>query len=430
MRVRKGALGSLALQSFVLVVLSPRNIITTSVWKHSSSIQHPVIMSLPSSPERVQDTLQVLFACANSFLKDGRLDHVDGAEHLMKQHWESFHNRLKFLDSNPTDRNAITRALIFSNEEKKMITNLIELLGASDEELSWFRANINQANHYTNVLVGGNRTRYPDVDSPSYPNQNGEYGRFLSEILLHLRSYDSKTVIYSRFVAIAKIHYVNDGGRLAENLDLQKKENVEVIQYWRGIDLEDWKYGAVVVFGHSPTYEESKKGVTCSTMSKAKVDRAVEMNRQLNLAPVYILCGGPVRPPQTRIVEASMMKEYMIAKHGIPPNQILIEATSEHTYSNCMNAVLIARDAGMPDGTKLVSFMVPDMYGQMDQHEFCIKWMFKSAAGEVYPPLDAYFSLQNGKWDSSIELELTGGNKKFLSPTMLWKNYTSKKGEV
>ncbi|KAJ7440187.1 hypothetical protein FB451DRAFT_1300929 [Mycena latifolia] len=164
-------------------------------------------------------------------------------------------------------------------------------------------------------------------------------------------------------------------------------------------------------------------------MTRDKLARAISLNTEhTGLAPLYIMCGGAVRPQLTRVNEAYEMKAYAVEKYGIPAEQILVDATSEHTYSNFMNAVLIARDAGMPRGTRLGVFMVPDRYGMDDQYAFCVNRLWARAKIEVFPPLGAYFSLEDGEEERAVELVLNTGPEdaepEFVSPTLLWRDYT------
>ncbi|KAJ7779677.1 hypothetical protein B0H16DRAFT_1499582 [Mycena metata] len=369
-----------------------------------------------------KDALLVLFQCAVSLL--GRETMSTEVAALQKRFFESFSARTGDYDIGLMNLRAIAHVLLFSEEDKQILLQTIELLDASAAEQTWFTANINQANYFIKVLVGGNSTPYPDVDAPSYPDTNGKYSHRLRGIIARLRTGLSETAMLERFRAVAEIHYLNDQGRLAENLALQAQENAAALRYARGINYSEYTYGAVVVLGHSPTAEEAKSGTTCSQMTKDKVARCVGLNRGAKLAPLYIVCGGSVRPQLTRINEGLSMKKYMMEEYGIPAEQILVDATSEHTYSNFMNAVLCARQAQMPDGTKLGVFLVPDRYGKKDQYAFCISRMWPRAGVEVFPRFDPYFSMVKAKEDRAIEIVLGDGAQEFLGPILLWNDYT------
>ncbi|KAJ7042316.1 hypothetical protein C8F04DRAFT_1176472 [Mycena alexandri] len=318
-----------------------------------------------------KEALLVLFQCAVSLLERETASAEVAA--LQKRCLDSFCGRTEDHDIWMMDLRAITHVLLFSEEDRQILLQTIELFGASATEQTWFTANIDQANHF---------------------------------IKRRLRTGSSEMAMLDRFCAVADIQYLNDQGRLAENLARQAQENVAALEYAQSINYSQYAYGALVVLGHSPTPEEAKNGTTCSQMTKDKVARCVGLNRgPRKLAPLYIVCGGSVRPQLTCINEGLVIK-YMVEYYGIPAEQILIDATSEHTYSNFMNAVLCAREAQMPEGTKLGVFLVPDWYGNRDQYTFCVSRMWKRAGVEVFPAFDLYFSMVKGAEDRAIEVVL------------------------
>ncbi|KAJ6563572.1 hypothetical protein DFH09DRAFT_1082166 [Mycena vulgaris] len=376
--------------------------------------------------EGAENARRALFHCATPFLERKDTILVPGIPPLQKRLAESFSARLDDRDVNSLDLLSIARILLFTEEDRGIILQIIELFGANDLEKTWFSANVDQANHFIKVLVGGNWSPYPDVDGPSCSDANGEYTRLVRDIIFRIKAGSSAATMFDRFSAVAEIHYHNDQGRLAENLARQAQENAAALEYARNIDFSEYACGAVVILGHSPTPQEAKEGKVCSQMTKDKIARCVGLNRERGLAPLYIACGGSVRPQLTRINEALSMKKELMDNYGIAGREILIDATSEHTYSNFMNAVLLAREANMPAGTKLAVFMVPDRYGNEDQHAFCVTRMAGRARDEVYPSFDPYFSMMDGKEDMSMEIVLKDGQEKFSSRILLWKDYTGK----
>ncbi|KAJ7687943.1 hypothetical protein B0H17DRAFT_1135953 [Mycena rosella] len=149
-----------------------------------------------------------------------------------------------------------------------------------------------------------------------------------------------------RCSAVAEIHYLNGQGR---------------------------------ILGHSPTLAEAREGKACSQITQDKITHCVGLNRARKLAPLYIVCSGSVRPRLTCINEGLSMKKELIERYGIPGHEILVDATSEHTYSNFMNTVLLARAAKMPPGTKLAVFLVPaDMGAKTSTHFASAEWQEES----------------------------------------------------
>ncbi|KAJ7687936.1 hypothetical protein B0H17DRAFT_1203296 [Mycena rosella] len=389
-------------------------------------------MTFQPSAEGVDSARRALWHCATPFL--GRKDQAVFPEisPLQTRLSQSLSTRLDGRDINSLDWLSIARARFFSDDDKETIRQIIALMGASDVQQSWFAAAADQANHFIKVLVqGGNRSSYWDVDGPSLSDANGDYTRRLRGILARVWDGPIEQAMLDRCSAVAEIHYLNDQGRLAENLARQTEENAPALEDARTLDFAEYAYGAVVILGHSPTLAEAREGKACSQMTQDKITRCVGLNRARKLAPLYIVCGGSVRPRLTRISEGLSMKKELIERYGIPGHEILVDATSEHTYSNFMNAVLLAREAKMPPGTKLAAFLVPDRYGCEDQYAFCFGGMAGRARNEVFPELNPYFSWSNGKEESSVDIMLKDEDVdlEFLSPILMWKDYTGELGE-
>ncbi|KAJ7190644.1 hypothetical protein GGX14DRAFT_482792 [Mycena pura] len=387
-------------------------------------------MTFQPSAESVDSARRALFHCATPFL--GRQDQVvfPGISLLQTRLSQSLSTRLKGRNVNSLDRLSIARVLIFSEDDKETIQQIIAIMGASDVQQRWFGAAVDQANHFIKVLVGGNNPRYWDVDGPSLSDAKGDYTRHLRHILTRVRDGPIEQAMIDRFSAVAEIHCLNDQGRLAENLARQTEENAPALEYARTLNFAEYAYGAVVIVGHSPTSAEAREGKACSQMTQDKIVRCVGLNRARKLAPLYIVCGGSVRPQLTRVNEGLSMKKELTERYGIPGHEILVDATSEHTYFNFMNAVLIARQAKMPPGTKLAAFLVPDRYGCEDQYAFCLGGMARRARDEVFPELDRYFSWSNGKEERSVDIVLKDEDEEFLSPILMWKDYSGELGSL
>jgi len=369
--------------------------------------------------------LEVLFPSVTRILK--RDDPSGEARARQKQLSKEFNERTKNIDLGSAGWILIARILLFTESDKRIVHEIAEYLQASSLEKDWLSAEINKASHLIKILIGGNESGYPDVDGPSFSKDDQEYTHRLRQIVSELRNNSGETALKDRFLAVAEIHYRNDRGRLVEHTALQKEKNAKILEYARTIDYSKYAFGAVIVLGSSPTPEEIAEGVTLSQMSKDKIERSIRLNKEKGLAPFYITSGGSVRPRLTRIVEACAMKQHMTEVYQIPSDQILIESTSEHTYSNFMNVVLIAREAGMPTGTKLAVFLVPDRYGDDDQYDYCIKRLFRKAEREIYPLLEQYFSIKDGNEERAVDIVLKDVDKPFIGKTSLWRDYT---GEI
>ncbi|KAJ7068649.1 hypothetical protein C8F01DRAFT_1247145 [Mycena amicta] len=369
-------------------------------------------------------TKLVLFPNSSRILAHDAQGSHRAVEALQGSFLALFKKRFDALDAASMSLIDIANVLVFTADEKTMIDDVVRLLGADEGTQRWVGAEVDCANHFIKTLIGGQVSHYPDVDGPSFPNEAGQYLAYLRECLSILLNGDPKAAMTDRFSIVADVQYRNDGGRLVENLAMQHRENEAALVWAQNLDVTQHPYGAVVILGHSPTEQEAQEGLReLSQISIDKVERSVAMNPNFTLAPLFILCGGTVRPKMTRINEARSMKQYLMKHHNIPEERILLDATSEHTYSNFMNAVLIAnRLLLMPIGTKLAVFMDD---GKSDQYEFTMAktGLFKSADREIFPSIRVYFSIQDGPEPRSIDLTLISDTRDFMAETLMWKDY-------
>lgn len=109
------------------------------------------------------------------------------------------------------------------------------------------------------------------------------------------------------------------------------------------IDWKQYRYPALLVFGHGP--EDSLSGT--GPMAHIRLRLAADMFAR-GLAPFIIVSGGNVHPNRTKSNEAVEMKRLLSTLHGVPADRILIEPHARHTTTNLRNSARLLLAGGFP----------------------------------------------------------------------------------
>jgi hypothetical protein len=374
-------------------------------------------MSFYLISQHEERTLEALFKPLFKFLKSDRLNSVPNATQLKAQLAGILHGRLRHAIKQTPVRSAIASALMIDEQSRMLMEQIVSSCDAGEEVKSWLGPCVEYANFLFNVLVGGATTKYPDVDSPIYLDNDCDYEDFLAHICgewisSHTMSPCNMSPLYDWFHFAALIHQANKDGRLTRNLALQKNRNTTVFRAVKRIDWNAKPFTAVLILGQSPAVEGQK----LSPLSKEKLRRAVAENMGDRLAPIYIGCGGTVRPQGTEINEADEMKKCAIDEFGVREERFAIEATSEHTYSNFMHAAMLGAAMGMPHRSRMITFP------HATQRAFIKEKMTARANEEVFPPFATFGYIEEGEIHGSIVFTLNVACKDMPISTTLRKN--------
>lgn len=95
------------------------------------------------------------------------------------------------------------------------------------------------------------------------------------------------------------------------------------------------RYGAIVVPGFTPLDVTRPQTV----IHDVAIERLRLAQRDLaaGLAPVVLVSGGNVHPPDTPVNEAMQMKQWL-REHGTPEDRIVVEPCARHSHTNLRNA--------------------------------------------------------------------------------------------
>lgn len=146
---------------------------------------------------------------------------------------------------------------------------------------------------------------------------------------------------------------MNERTDAAAYLPLLAGENAAAVALAARTRWADYKYPALLVFGHGPEDARSRTGV----MGHIRMARVADLFAA-GLAPFIIVSGGNVHPARTPFNEAIEMKRLLTEQHGIPAERILIEPHARHTTTNLRNNARLLFAAGFP--TERPSLIVTD----------------------------------------------------------------------
>ena len=138
--------------------------------------------------------------------------------------------------------------------------------------------------------------------------------------------------------------------------DLRETElNAPTIQTIRArTDWDEYPYQVLIVPGYTPVKADHELSIDEIPAAQQRCDLAIADYRA-GLAPYILVSGGAVHPAGTRYNEALSMHAYLLT-HGIPANQILVDAHARHSTTNLRNAGRMMLDLNMKHGLIVTGF--------------------------------------------------------------------------
>lgn len=199
-------------------------------------------------------------------------------------------------------------------------------------------------NHIISVYGEGEKPRYPDIDSLSYPVLPKDYQALLRLILDGLDLPSRPDMVFEpslRFaLRLLQADYRDEAGRF---WPLEPVENAAALGHLGSIDWSAFPYSVILVPGAGPDVT----GLPLSPVGAERLRLAVAAWRE-GSAPYLLVSGGYVHPAQTPFCEAVEMRRYLREIYGIPADAILIEPQARHTTTNIRNAARQVFDYGLP----------------------------------------------------------------------------------
>ncbi len=119
-----------------------------------------------------------------------------------------------------------------------------------------------------------------------------------------------------------------------------------------------------------PGFADDAQSDPLSRDAAARLDRAASDLAQ-GLAHFVLVTGGNVHPPGTPYNEAVEMRRYLIERHHVALDRILVEPFAEHTPTNLRNAGRLMRSLGLQRGLITSSL---GAFGQMHVFHRADSW--------------------------------------------------------
>ena len=205
------------------------------------------------------------------------------------------------------------------------------------------------------VYAKGTPPRYPLIDSTIFDTKDERFGAVLDAhghvTAAGARPGDLVFDAPARYtVGLLRMNERTDASAFRQLLD---DTNAAAAKLAAGTRWGDYRYPALLVFGHGPEDAQSRTGV----MGHIRMARAADLF-VAGLAPFIIVSGGNVHPNRTPFNEAVEMKRILIEQYNIPAGRILIEPHARHTTTNLRNCARLLFAAGLP--TDRPSLIVTD----------------------------------------------------------------------
>ncbi|KAF8850159.1 hypothetical protein BDZ45DRAFT_770784 [Acephala macrosclerotiorum] len=424
------------------------------------------------APEEVEKYIEVLF---QSVYEDLITEEFEASEATKK--WQTalhylIRSRLEGVDPTKQTWETIASQLCITADEAHLMLHRYPC-HQREEKKDFVLASVNKTNYLINLLLGHVSTnRYIGLERPAFDKDDPIYTEFLLSSINELLDSSECKAMYSRFFLAAKLKCVNDAGRLPRSVDLQATENMAFMkrvqalrdgcQESESMPLIEWmqtserdgcrgaenvpfvkcmqaserdrrkdqlwsdKYGFILVFGTSPLCPYEK----LSEASIVKADECIALSSP-EFSTNFIACGTATRPFGTAVIEAYELKQYMMLKGNVPEDRILVEATSEHTFSNIWNSALLAFAAGMPFDKKMIAFLPHWQFDFiMGLGEHADGGMRKRCKEEICPDLYEYLSVESGEVENSIVVGFKEAFRHVYKGRLQWKNYIGRNIEV
>lgn len=210
-------------------------------------------------------------------------------------------------------------------------------------------------NNVISVYAKGLPPRYPVIDSTIFDTKDARFAAVLDAhgqvTTAGVRS-DAQVFDAPARYAIGLLR-MNERTDAAAYRALLAETNAAAAALAATTRWSDYRYPALLVFGHGPEDAQSRTGV----MGHIRMARAADLFAA-GLAPFIVVSGGNVHPNRTPFNEAVEMKRILIEQHNIPADRILIEPHARHTTTNLRNCARLLFAAGLP--TDRPSLIVTD----------------------------------------------------------------------
>lgn len=262
-----------------------------------------------------------------------------------------FSQKLQFTDQEIATVGDELVKLVNRKQWKELIrilrgSNMYQLFAADADtgfiRRSWI-ADAKGVNYILATYIEGRAPIYPKIDAISFQSGDTAYkSRLAASIRRQLQQKDFAFFALPLDLAIEAL-VLNKRTEAARYLPLTRGNNLAPARHTSKIKWENYRYSAILVPGLGPVQPDMK----LDPGGARRCDSAV-VRWRAGLAPFLVVSGGNVHPNQTPYNEAVEMKEYLVEKHGIPEQAIIIDPHARHTTTNLRNTNRLIKWLGIP----------------------------------------------------------------------------------
>ncbi|WP_372787092.1 YdcF family protein [Phenylobacterium sp.] len=217
-------------------------------------------------------------------------------------------------------------------------------------------------NRLYRVYALGEKPRYPDIDSASYPPGDAYLRTLLRQALEAETDRARAEPFFAAWTALGfDLLTINQRDEAGRYEPLETGENAPAMARARRLDWGKWPYAAIIVPGQGLEAAETRLSPGGASRDRLAVKRWRE-----GKAPFLVVSGGHVHPNKTPFAEAVEMKHDLMAHYGVPAEAIFIDPYARHTTTNLRNAVRLLFRAGAPPARTLLVTTSGDQSGYIE----------------------------------------------------------------
>lgn len=206
-------------------------------------------------------------------------------------------------------------------------------------------------NFTVGVYAEGKKPNYPNIDSISFHTKDSKnnflpgYTSFLYNTLSLVNIECKNNPLFFEAPLTGALHFLemNEREQAADYEPMAAKANKPAFERVKTISWNKYKYSVIEIPGAGP----DEPTVTLSAEGMLRC-RLAAIQYKNGLAPFIVTSGGKVHPYKTKYCEADEMKQFLMAKLGVPENAIIIDPHARHTTTNMRNTVRLIYRYGMP----------------------------------------------------------------------------------
>lgn len=244
--------------------------------------------------------------------------------------------------------NCLFRNLLISKEDSAAMVKLMEksAVSLSTTHQASTSGSIAAMNYIIRTYLGAVPPRYPKIDAISFGTSDQVFADSVRlSVMAFLALPAAKASFFSLPMLTAlKLLALNGRNEAARYHPVIAGTNLPAFERASKIEWDKFAFSAILVPGLGP----QSATVALDAGGARRCDMAVEQFKA-GVAPFIIVSGGHVHPVKTKYSEAVEMQRYLVNKHKIPQDAVIIEPYARHTTTNLRNASRLMYSFNLPE---------------------------------------------------------------------------------